>query len=285
MAPVSLVDRARLAMVRAARSTPFADRVEDDHDWMHDSSKDEQEKAEGTSDDSNLPSDLDRTKQDDDFKTSLPPGTGIGDKTQFMQDNSVSLKWASLLEEISPFMFKHGPKLAHQLARGCRARRPLWEASDMRLPGMTRPGDDYKGRNKPAIVMALDTSLSIGQEQSNQFVNMARSVPQHKIKLFVCTFTTGYEVLDLENPQWHSGGTAFDPISEYIENVVMPENHKALPLRCGGRHRWRCQVRCHASRLAAVEVMVVADDSRWQRDRLHGQRACPANSVTCLITW
>jgi hypothetical protein len=206
---------------------PLSDKVLDDHDWLHGASQAEQDKADETGDDNNaLPADLERTKDDDDFQTALPPGTGIGDKVQFMQDNAVSLKWASLLEEIHPFMYKHGPK---PRAAWHRTPRKLAGMPQTRLPVHERASSDYQGRNKPAIVMALDTSMSIGAEQSNQFVNMARSVPQHKIHLFVCTFTTAYQELDLDNPQWNSGGTAFDPISQYIEDIVIPNNHKKYP--------------------------------------------------------
>lgn len=195
----------------------------DDHGWMHDSSQADEQKADQAA--GNLPSDLDRTKKDSDYQSNLNPGTGVGGKQAFMENKNVGLKWALLLEKINPFAFKRGPKPV-----------PSWHKRPRKIaaiPGTNLPerkGGVQIGRgNRPAIVMALDTSGSIGHEQANQFVNMARSIPQDKIKLHVCTFTTQYEELDLDNPEWSSGGTHFDCISDYIEEVVMPKNRKRYP--------------------------------------------------------
>jgi hypothetical protein len=81
----------------------------------------------------------------------------------------------------------------------------------------------------PSPSRRASTSGSIGQDDANKFVNLARSVPQQKIKLFVCTFTTQYMELDLENPQWNSGGTSFSAIDDYIRDIVMPQNRKQYP--------------------------------------------------------
>jgi predicted metal-dependent peptidase len=198
----------------------------DDHGWMHDSTADQQQKADQAGrGNKSMPSDLDRTKKDADYQSNLNPGVGVGGKQAFMEDKGVGLKWAELLEKINPFAFKRGPK-----------PRPAWNRRPRKITAMpdtmlpTREeGKEFGRGNRPAIVMALDTSGSIGQEQANQFVNMARSIPQEKIKLYVCTFTTQYEELDLENPEWSSGGTHFDCITDYITEKVMPDNRKRYP--------------------------------------------------------
>lgn len=199
----------------------------DDHDWMHNSSKEEEEKVDQVNQDNDdTPDALKRQAQDEDFKSNLNPGIGVGSPTKFTEDNNVGLKWAQLLEKINPFTFKRGPRPRNSWHTN---HRKLAAVPETRLPVLA-PGEvDNLGRHKPAIVMALDTSGSIGERQSNQFVNMARSIPQQKIKLFCCTFTTRYNEIDLEDPVWESGGTAFDPISEYIETCVIPNNRRKYP--------------------------------------------------------
>lgn len=198
----------------------------DSHDWMHDADADEQEAAEGASENNpHMPQDLDRTKKDDEFKSSLPPGSGVGSKEAFSEVEGVGLKWGKLLEKVNPFVFKGGPK---PRATWAKPARKVAAMPETRLP-VTLPGKTGIGTKKPAIVMALDTSSSIGYEQSNQFVNMARSVPQQHIKLFPCTFTTQYQPLDLDEPEWSSGGTAFDCIQGFIDDHVLPNNHRRYP--------------------------------------------------------
>ncbi len=198
----------------------------DDHAWMHDSTSEQQQKAdEAGNGNKSMPSDLDRTKKDSDFQSNLNPGVGVGGKQAFMEDKNVGLKWAELLEKVNPFAFKRGPK-----------PRPAWNKRPRKVAGLAdtmlpsrEEGKEFGRGQRPAIVMALDTSGSIGQEQANQFVNMARSIPQEKIKLHVCTFTTQYQELDLENPEWSGGGTHFDCITDFITEKVMPENRKRYP--------------------------------------------------------
>lgn len=199
----------------------------DDHNWIHDPDAGKQKEKgidEANKGNSNTPQTVERTRQDDDFRSSMA-GTGVGGRQVFAEKHGIGLKWADLLQKVNPFMFKGGPK-----------PRPAWHKRPRKLgafPNVNLPvkeaGVRDKGGEVPAIVMALDTSGSIGYEQANEFVNLAKSVPQRKIKLFVCTFTTQYEELDLDNPQWSSGGTAFDPISSYIEEVVMPKNKGNYP--------------------------------------------------------
>lgn len=201
----------------------------DDHNWMHDSTQKQQNKADKAGEKNpNMPSELERTKQDDDYQSNLNPGIGVGGAQAFSELHDVGLKWAELMKKINPFVFKRGPKPQASWHNRPRKLAAMPEGY-VNLPIKKRSKNDSITGKKPAVVMALDTSGSIGQEQANQFVNMARSIPQDKIKLHVCTFTTQYEKLDLDNPSWSSGGTDFDPISEFIEREVMPVNKKRYP--------------------------------------------------------
>jgi len=87
------------------------------------------------------------------------------------------------------------------------------------------PNPEGEGRHKgkkPAIVLALDTSGSISAQDKNRFISLAQSIPQDKIELFACTFTTSVRPLDLENPRFLNGGTAFGPIHDWIMKDVLP---------------------------------------------------------------
>lgn len=198
----------------------------DGHDWMHKATEDQQEAAENAGQANPLPKDLDDTKQDDDRKAGYKlAGNGVGSKQAFIENKDIGLKWAELMEKVNPMAFKNGPR-----PRPGWHRRPRKLASfpNVILP-VVQEGVKNKGGNQPSIVMALDTSGSIGQEDANRFVNFARSVPQDKIKLFACTFTTQYQELDLENPSWNTGGTSFEAINEYIDNEVKGEIKDKYP--------------------------------------------------------
>lgn len=199
----------------------------DDHGWIHDASEAAQKAAEkAAANNPSMPADLQKTKDQDDGKpTKGYSPVGIGGPGAFAEVKGIGLKWAELLQKINPFMFKKGPRPA---ASWHARPRKLAAFPSVRLPVEGDPLDG-EGGEIPAIVMALDTSGSIGQDDANKFVNLAKSIPQDKIKLFVCTFTTDYMELDLENPQWNSGGTSFSAIERYIADKVMPENRKKYP--------------------------------------------------------
>jgi predicted metal-dependent peptidase len=201
----------------------------DDHGWMRESNEGQEDAAgDIASGNPHTPDELDQTKSKDegDYQGNLNPGKGAGSKQEFSELEGVGLKWAELLEKVDPFLFREGPKPRATWNRNPRKAAAFGERT--RLP-IYDQGIRGIGAKKPAIVMAIDTSGSIGKEQANQFINMARSVPLQKVKLWTCTFTDRYMELDLEDPEWVSGGTCFDAISSYIEDIVMPNNHKRYP--------------------------------------------------------
>lgn len=198
----------------------------DDHGWIHGATEDQAKKTEkaleGAEGKDKLPQSLEDKKQDEAQKGYSPTGLAGGGP---FKELGIKFKWAELLKKINPFVFNQGPK---PKASWHRKPRKLMGFPGTNLPTYAQ-GDKKLGGTKPAIVMALDTSGSIGYEDSNRFVNLARIVPQQKIKLFVCTFTERYRELDLENPQWNSGGTEFGAIEKYIQEVVMPANRGRYP--------------------------------------------------------
>lgn len=198
------------------------DGLVDDHSWIHNASDQQGDAAEAAGNiadgNGNVPQEVKDTKSD------VPGGGGQGfgienGSRSYFRDGKVSLRWERLLRRVNPDAFKGA------------AQRASWVSRPRRIAGMPEailPDYDTNrnrsGRqNQPAIVIALDTSGSIADDDARRFVNLARSVPKGKIKLFPMTFTTEARDLDLDNPQYVGGGTEFGCIETYIQENVVPK--------------------------------------------------------------
>jgi predicted metal-dependent peptidase len=201
-------------------------RALDDHEWMEDSTEGDAEAAEKQVEDA-VGNDLEDKKNKESGEGGGVSPSGVGGAQGFSELKGVGIKWAELLKKINPFVFNEGPR-----------PRPAWHRKPRKLMGdayrdiylpVTNEGTKGEGGEMPALVMALDTSGSIGQETANKFVNFARSVPQDQIKLHVCTFTSQYMELDLDDPKWVSGGTNFSAVENYIQDVVKDQTKGQYP--------------------------------------------------------
>ena len=214
--------------------------VIDSHDWMHDPQAvrdfvDAMSEAGFTPD--QLPDDLEEILNEtiSEYEKTKMAGKGQCAKEEFMKEQKVSLKWIELLEKVDPDMFYMpgaGPKPVTSFRRPRRKLTGMPDFSTAILPSMETPekGDmSRKSDRKPYIVLALDTSGSIGQATANKFINLAKSIPSDKVEVQACTFTGKYMPLDIENPRWVSGGTDFSPIEEFIRKEAMPENDNKYP--------------------------------------------------------
>jgi len=204
----------------------FADKIADAIDKMND----EIEKKDS------IPADLqDKRVEENGGQTaaqqalnqSMRAGSEEGNMRQFTEVNGLNLAWVKLLKEVDPNMFKE-PGLAPPPRPAWHKRpRKLGAAAfgDLNLPVYQKDVRREKRSNeKPAIVMALDYSGSIGPHDADRFATLARSIPTERIKLFCCTFTTSYKVFDPENPHGGGGGgTNFDPIADFISKEVEPQ--------------------------------------------------------------
>lgn len=215
---------------------PGAEGQFDSHEWLHDPSEAVKKAAQKMAQQAGqqggqdaIPQGL-KDKADEDKGTAaqnggLMAGTGIVSAAGFAELKGVSLNWVELLKEINPDVINtrpgQPPRPSYHTPRrklaGMRQLNP-----DINLPVMTKRGND-KGE-LPSIVMALDTSGSIGDDDANRFVNLAKSIPQDKIHLFCCTFTSQYMPLDLDDPKWVSGGTSFGAIEDFIRREVVPSD-------------------------------------------------------------
>ncbi len=215
----------------------------DSHDWMFD--PDFAEKIADAIDKMNeeiekngsgVPSDLQDKREEEagnetqaqkDLRNSMRAGSEEGNIREFQEVHGLGMAWVKLLKEVDPDMFKEPgfappPKAAwHKKPRKLGAR----QFTEINLPVYQKnPRDEKRSNEKPAIVLALDYSGSIGPGDADRFATLARSIPQERIKVFACTFTTSYRVFDIDNPHGGgSGGTSFDPINDFINNEVAAE--------------------------------------------------------------
>jgi len=184
-----------------------------------------------------LPDDLEEILNEtiSEYKKCQMAGKGQNAKDEFMKEQKVTLKWIELLEKVDPEMFYMpgaGPKPVTSFRRPRRKLAGMSSFSDAILPSMETPDKGEMSRKsdkKPYIVLALDTSGSIGQDTANKFINLARSIPQDKVEVQACTFTSSYMELDIQNPKWRSGGTCFSAIEQFIRAKAMPANEGKYP--------------------------------------------------------
>lgn len=211
----------------------FADKVADAIDKMNEDLEKRGQGAPQDIKDKREEEQGNQTQAQQQLQNSMRAGSEEGNIRQFQEVSGLELAWVKLLKEVDPDMFKE-PGLAPP-------PRPAWHKRprklganafrDVNLPVYQKDVRREKRNNeKPAIVMALDYSGSIGHGDADRFATLALSIPRERIKLFCCTFTTSYRVFDPENPHGGgSGGTSFDPIVDFINNDVMPELKGGYP--------------------------------------------------------
>jgi predicted metal-dependent peptidase len=220
----------------------------DDHNWMLDPNFADQladaidklnDEMENKHDD--LPTDLQDKKDEEegkatqyqnDMNDSMRAGTEKGNMADFIEQHGSSIAWAKLLKECDPNIFKE-PGVAPPLLPSFQARpRKLGAFPKTVLPVYRREHRIARETNeKPAIVLALDVSGSIGPRDSQRFISLAKSIPFERIHLFCCTFNTRYRQIDPQSDKRVEigGGTDFDAIADFIDSVVKPELKGCYP--------------------------------------------------------
>jgi predicted metal-dependent peptidase len=196
----------------------------DNHSWIHDANKNDIDAAEDVF---NKNQD-DLSEQIEDMRKDQPNPGGFSmtksndDLSKWREDNSVSLAWEDLLKEIDPDILPDTSSGPPQRPTFARRPRSLSAFPETILPVTKKSEvDKAKNKDKPTIVMALDTSGSIGHEQAEKFITLAKSIPRDKVNLFTCTFTTNYLDLDLDDPHFRGGGTSFSAVEDFIQEKVI----------------------------------------------------------------
>lgn len=195
-------------------AAPAGGSLVDSHDWIHDATAAQQAAAEAQS--GKVPDDLSDAKADE--SQGKYASAGVGKADAFRADNNVTFAWQALIERVNPDAFR-----TYASKPDWRRQPTRFQATGVRMPdrqSSTRLGGFGA---QPAIVLALDTSGSINRDDARKFVNLARSIPQDKVRLYPITFTQVWQELDLDEPQYQSGGTDFDCIEDYIQTEVIKE--------------------------------------------------------------
>jgi hypothetical protein len=212
----------------------------DNHDWMLD--PDWAEKMAEAIDKLNdemdkqgkLPQDV-RDKMDEELggeteaqkalNNSMRHGSEEGNMREFVEKHGMSMAWVKLLKEVDPMMFKEPGVGPPPRAEWHKRPRKLGAFRDVNLPVYgTSKNQEKRSKEKKCIVLALDYSGSCGPDDADKFASLAKSIPQDRVKVLACTFTTTWKNHDLENPLGGgSGGTDFNAIADFIEQEVRPE--------------------------------------------------------------
>lgn len=164
--------------------------------------------------------------------TGVQQGFGNNNEIEDWSKNTgTSFEWAKLLAVINPEMFhKFGVgKPPHRDFH--KPHRKLAFFPGMHLPVVAEnPGKKWGNTDQiPHIVLALDTSGSIGYDTVQKFLTLAKSIPTDRIHLWACTFSDRWMALDLDNPQYVSGGTEFSAIEDFIQYKMKEENRPKYP--------------------------------------------------------
>lgn len=216
----------------------------DSHSWLFDPDFPEQmadaidRLNQDLEDGNKIPGDLKDKKMEEDGgeteaqKRLREAGTERGNIRAFSEVYGLTMAWAKLLKEVDPNIFKERgfghPPVARWNKRPRKLASPAFRRSN--LPVHEKNDVEKIVNEKPAIVLALDYSSSIGPDDADRFATLARSIPQDRIKVLACTFTTSYQEFDIENPHGGgNGGTNFNAIGDFIEQKVKPELNGSYP--------------------------------------------------------
>jgi hypothetical protein len=204
-----------------------------DHDWLHnpDDAKAQGDAADqigkDAADNGGLPQDLEDKKADDDHKGTpgAGPGSEAGAMRRFTEEKGVSMKWAELIRRVNPDFFKSGgPRPVPSYHRTPRKLHGVYaHYPNMGILPVRREPEDPRGET-PSIVLFMDGSGSCSH-YINTFATLAKSVPEKKLHLRAWTFSTYTLPFDVkeDNPKMASGGTAFSPIEQTIQEQVVPD--------------------------------------------------------------
>ena len=160
------------------------------------------------------------------LQNSMRAGSEDGNMKAFMGATGAKLGWVKLMKEIDPDIFKEPAIGKPPVAKWHKRPRKLGGMKKVILPVREKGAQEKETREKPAIVLALDVSGSIGPKDADRFIELAKSIPPERIKLFACTFNTSYVRHDNIHDETRfniGGGTDFDAVANFINNEVIPD--------------------------------------------------------------
>jgi hypothetical protein len=156
--------------------------------------------------------------------------TGFGLTVEEQLADGVSLKWAELMQEITPDLYNSGNfDTAKERSFSRTNKKMVTVYPRVVLPALfNKTGGVGNNRNKDenTFVLALDCSGSVTSEDKRMFLALAHSIPTSRAKVYACTFSTDYVPYDLNGPPGQrtaGGGTDFSAIEAFIQNDVVKD--------------------------------------------------------------
>lgn len=177
----------------------------------------------------NLPDDLIDMIMDENSEAAIEGGLSPGSSFDIREEeinipDGLTMKWVKLLQKINPDVWK---TRAVDLGKKYSWRRVnnklIAVYPDLILPApVGGGGNEGKEEEQKSIVLALDTSGSIPKSMQDRLTKLAKSVPQDKIHVFCCTFSTNYVPFDINSDKNRvaGGGTDFSAVERYIQHHV-----------------------------------------------------------------
>ncbi len=161
---------------------------------------------------------------------------GLASERKFAKTSGTGLAWARILRHIDPAIIRdlrgREPERPRTFYRTSYAfmGQPQNPAGQVRLPVPYKPNEETKkGTEKHQIVLALDTSGSITDEQQSMFMSLAQSLPLDLVDVYAMEFNDHSRRIDLADPKLTSGGTDFSAIERGLQRALADGDLKSYP--------------------------------------------------------
>lgn len=146
----------------------------------------------------------------------------------YANENNVSFAWAKLMANVNADILADAGEGLIDVESVYSWRTnytPLAHlAPKVILPGLIEgenEDDDNVDYGKESIALALDFSGSINRSLRHTLGNIARSIPEDKIDVVACTFSTHFIPFDHNKDRniVASGGTDFSAVEKFVRNI------------------------------------------------------------------
>jgi predicted metal-dependent peptidase len=182
-----------------------------------------------SSDERNQLKDIVEKLLDDDTKSSLQAGTGMGGLTKIMSLEKVKTKrkWETVIKRWAQQFMKRNDKNHEQWAR--INRRFVTLPRDMFIPTDMEIDSFEEEKHKIKVLFFLDTSGSC-VHLADRFWKAAKSLPESRFDIQLCCFDTSVYETSLKTGKLYGfGGTSFHILESYTQKYRKEKNKGKYP--------------------------------------------------------
>jgi predicted metal-dependent peptidase len=182
-----------------------------------------------SSDERNQLKDIVEKLLDDDTKSSLQAGTGMGGLTKIMSLEKVKTKrkWETVIKRWAQQFMKRNDKNHEQWAR--INRRFVTLPRDMFIPTDMEIDSFEEEKHKIKVLFFLDTSGSC-VHLADRFWKAAKSLPESRFDIQLCCFDTSVYETSLKTGKLYGfGGTSFHILEIYTQKYRKEKNKGKYP--------------------------------------------------------